>query len=319
MATAAVVLKFEDRRLHAFKRVGSDLIWFVLADVCEILGIVDPTTVPKRLDGDQKGTHTMRTSGGDQRMMIVSEDAVYEIACTSRKPVAKRFKRWLYREVLPEIRRTGSYQGSTLPLDALIGELQPALDLPPGKVVAFQKPEPNTDDCEQKHEREQVEHLRQSLTQPQLNFGATVPSPAEQALDDLTAEEYYQRWGANDLPRTAADEEVLPRTQGKLGPRICDNPNFIEPRIDEGFLRAITESSRLSDGYGTDDDGSGDRLMTRDEMPTEQTPQAWQAWVKQNWFRLPLKLREHYWRDTDYGNRVPSQELIEAIIAISLP
>jgi prophage antirepressor-like protein len=129
--TTAAVLKFENRRLHALKRVGSSLIWFVLADVCEILEIEKPRNVAARLDDDQKGARTMGTLGGQQRMLIVSEDAVYEIACTSRKPVANRFKRWLYREVLPEIRQTGGYQGSALPLDALIGELQPAFDLSP--------------------------------------------------------------------------------------------------------------------------------------------------------------------------------------------
>jgi hypothetical protein len=64
-------------------------------------------------------------------VLIVSEDGVYDLATTSRKPVAKRFKRWLYREVLPEIRRTGGYQGGSAPVDALIGSLQPELALTP--------------------------------------------------------------------------------------------------------------------------------------------------------------------------------------------
>jgi prophage antirepressor-like protein len=132
MATAtAKILQFEGRRLHAFKRIGSELIWFVLSDVCEILEIANHRDAASRLEDDQKGVGSTDSLGGAQKMLIVSEDGVYEIACTSRKPIAKRFKRWLYREVLPEIRRTGSYEGSTLPLDALIGELQYKLDLPP--------------------------------------------------------------------------------------------------------------------------------------------------------------------------------------------
>jgi prophage antirepressor-like protein len=54
---------------------------------------------------------------------VIEFDRLIEIACTSRNPVAKRFKRWLFREVLPELRRTRSYAGSTAPLEAFISEL----------------------------------------------------------------------------------------------------------------------------------------------------------------------------------------------------
>ena len=54
---------------------------------------------------------------------IISEVDFYRLATTSRKPVAQRFSRWLFGEVLPEIRRTGSYRGGSAPLDALISHL----------------------------------------------------------------------------------------------------------------------------------------------------------------------------------------------------
>jgi len=56
-------------------------------------------------------------------VQLTDFDRLIEIACTSRNAVAKRFKRWLFREVLPEIRRTRRYEGNTAPLDAWINEI----------------------------------------------------------------------------------------------------------------------------------------------------------------------------------------------------
>jgi hypothetical protein len=60
-------------------------------------------------------------------------------------------------------------------------------------------------------------------------------------------------------------------------------------------------------------------MFMRDELPLGHSADSWRVWVSEQWFRLPLELRQHWWRDTDYGKRAPSQEMIEAIIAIALP
>lgn len=52
---------------------------------------------------------TVRTSSGDQQMLVINESDLYSLTLTSRKPVAKQFKRWVTNEVLPTIRKTGSY------------------------------------------------------------------------------------------------------------------------------------------------------------------------------------------------------------------
>lgn len=84
-------------------------IWFVAADVCRVLGIKNVPDAVERLDEDEKGIVTNDTPGGNQAMNAVSEAGVYRLVFTSRKPIAERFKRWLAHDVIPSIRKTGSY------------------------------------------------------------------------------------------------------------------------------------------------------------------------------------------------------------------
>jgi hypothetical protein len=81
--------------------------WFVAADVCGALGIGAEQT--RRLDDDERSTTAISTPGGTQSMTTVNEPGLYSLILGSRKPEAKRFKRWVTHEVLPAIRRTGSY------------------------------------------------------------------------------------------------------------------------------------------------------------------------------------------------------------------
>lgn len=86
--------------------------WFVLADLCRVLGLGTPARVRERLDEGVTQTHTLQTAGGPQAMTIVSESGMYEVVIRSDKPEAVNFRRWITGEVLPSIRRTGSYSTS---------------------------------------------------------------------------------------------------------------------------------------------------------------------------------------------------------------
>lgn len=87
-------------------------LWWVAKDVCEALGIKDSKTSVRSLDDDEKGEHTVPTPGGPQRVSIISEPGMYSLVLRSRKPEAKAFKRWVTHEVLPSIRKTGTYTTS---------------------------------------------------------------------------------------------------------------------------------------------------------------------------------------------------------------
>lgn len=94
--------------------------WFVAADVCRALELDKTWNALQRLDDDEKGTTSISTLGGTQEMSIINEPGLYTLVLGSRKPEAKAFKRWITHEVIPTIRKTGSYVNRQLsPLDLL--------------------------------------------------------------------------------------------------------------------------------------------------------------------------------------------------------
>lgn len=83
--------------------------WFVLKDVCEVLGISKYRDVAERLDEDERGSVRVDTLGGTQRMAAVNESGLYHVIIRSDKPVAKPFRKWVTADVLPTMRKTGGY------------------------------------------------------------------------------------------------------------------------------------------------------------------------------------------------------------------
>jgi prophage antirepressor-like protein len=88
--------------------------WFVAKDVCDILGIQNVAdTIAKTLDSDEAGVETIYIrsgeSGKNRQVSIVSESGLYALIFQSRKPEAKRFRKWVTSEVLPQLRRQGFY------------------------------------------------------------------------------------------------------------------------------------------------------------------------------------------------------------------
>jgi prophage antirepressor-like protein len=85
--------------------------YWVLTDVCEILGLTNPREVAKRVEvGDVRKNDVIDALGRAQENWLVDEPALYEVIFRSNKPEAKRFRQWVFSEVLPQIRKTGSYQ-----------------------------------------------------------------------------------------------------------------------------------------------------------------------------------------------------------------
>ena len=88
--------------------------WFVARDVCDCLEVGNSRDAVATLDEDEKGVATIDTLGGAQEMATISESGLYSLIIRSRKPEAKTFKRWIVRDVLPSIRKTGSYGNGIL-------------------------------------------------------------------------------------------------------------------------------------------------------------------------------------------------------------
>ena len=83
--------------------------WFVAKDVCEVLRIERARDAYQSIKDKNKGAVTIRTLGGHQKMMTVNESGLYSLIFKSRKPSAEAFKDWVTEEVLPSLRKTGTY------------------------------------------------------------------------------------------------------------------------------------------------------------------------------------------------------------------
>ena len=84
--------------------------WFVLRDVCNVLGLGTPARVAERLDTDEVSqTHITDSMGRQQETTIINESGLYNVILRSDKPEAKPFRKWVTSEVLPTIRRHGMY------------------------------------------------------------------------------------------------------------------------------------------------------------------------------------------------------------------
>lgn len=84
--------------------------WFVGKDVAQALGYADPrSAISKKVDGLDRGVAKMATPSGEQEMTIINESGLYSLCFSSKLEGAVKFKRWVTSEVLPQIRKTGSY------------------------------------------------------------------------------------------------------------------------------------------------------------------------------------------------------------------
>ena len=114
MSNALQVFNFEKRDVRVVIR-GSDP-WWVAKDVCDVLGYENSRkALADHIDEDEKGVTKCDTLGGMQEMSIINESGLYALVMRSNKPEAKRFRKWVTSEVLPALRKTGSYSVKKAP------------------------------------------------------------------------------------------------------------------------------------------------------------------------------------------------------------
>lgn len=103
-----LVKVFEEQNLTIIN--ANDEYLFSLNDVCKILEIGNPRNVKARLEDDVHAMYPIQDRlGRTQQATFVNEDGLYDVILDSRKPEAKRFRKWITSEVLPSIRKTGAY------------------------------------------------------------------------------------------------------------------------------------------------------------------------------------------------------------------
>ena len=114
---AIVPFTFGDQPVRVSDRDGEP--WFVLADVCRVLDLKNVSDAAARLDPDERDDIGLTDAiGREQATVVINEPGLYRLIFRSRKESAQRFSKWVRSDVLPTIRRTGSY-----------GAPAPALDL----------------------------------------------------------------------------------------------------------------------------------------------------------------------------------------------
>ncbi len=107
LSQLTLALKYEGRRIRV---VGTpDNPEFVALDVCDHLGLTNPSAAIADFDDDEKGIRNVYTLGGSQRLATVTEPGLWKLVFKSRKPEAKKFQKWVFKEVLPSIRKYGQY------------------------------------------------------------------------------------------------------------------------------------------------------------------------------------------------------------------
>lgn len=142
--------------------------WFVAADVCEHFGVTNRNRVMQNIDAEDKGGTQIDTPGGMQTVTIVNESGLYAILFAlqpskargvteeyieERQQKLRKFKRWITHDVIPTIRKTGSYltgedaaalkiirAGDTLERSVAIAEYRDVVTAPYKQQIEEQKP-----------------------------------------------------------------------------------------------------------------------------------------------------------------------------------
>lgn len=112
------LFKFEDNQIRVLKINNEP--WFVGKDLANILGYSRTAdAIKSHVDEEDKGVGKIQTPGGIQNVVLVNESGMFSLVLSSQLPNAKKFKHWVTSEVLPAIRKTGSYQLPQTPEERL--------------------------------------------------------------------------------------------------------------------------------------------------------------------------------------------------------
>lgn len=116
------LFNFENNQVRTL--LINDEPWFVGKDVAQILGYSNPRdALSKHVDDEDKNSVAIRDGNkGNPNQTVINESGVYALVFGSKLPSAKRFKHWVTSEVLPQIRKTGSYASPQLTGEELMAK-----------------------------------------------------------------------------------------------------------------------------------------------------------------------------------------------------
>jgi len=103
-----IPFNYGTKEIRVLQDANGEPLW-VAKDVCEVLGYEDTKVALRKLDDDEKLKSKIYSSGQTREMTCINESGLYTLILRSNKPEAKVFKKWVTKEVLPAIRKSGSY------------------------------------------------------------------------------------------------------------------------------------------------------------------------------------------------------------------
>lgn len=185
--------------------------WFVGRDIAEALGYTNTRdALANHVDAEDKGVAKCDTLGGVQEMAIINESGLYSLILSSKLESAKKFKRWVTSEVIPQIRKTGSYHAPKTYAEALRRLADEA-----EKMEALQK--------------------QNQLMQPKAEFfDAVTDSKTAIPLGDV-AKILDMGIGRNKLFEFLRQKSIL----------TCDNRPY-QKYIDAGYFRVIEQKYEVN-------------------------------------------------------------------------
>jgi prophage antirepressor-like protein len=107
MSRNIIPFDYSGTQVRVVERDGEP--WLLARDVCDILGLGNVTEALRELDDDELTSEILNSGSQRREMKLVSEPGFYKMVGRSRKPEARQFDRWVRHNVLPQIRKTGSY------------------------------------------------------------------------------------------------------------------------------------------------------------------------------------------------------------------
>ncbi len=218
---------FKDDRFGEVRVSGTpDKPLFCLADVCKILGLSNPSSVAKRIDEEYRAKIDLGRDNqvvGNSMATFVTEPGLYSVILGSDSKNVATFKKWVFEEVLPAIRKTGGYVGDSYKfVDAYFGEL----DADTKKFMAI------TLDSKKKLMEENAIQLKVIEEQkPKVEFYNDVAdSNGAHTMDEVAKILSYYGLGRNKLFEFLRDEKILMR-----------NNIPYQKYVDSGYFRLIEQ------------------------------------------------------------------------------
>ncbi|WP_339233909.1 BRO family protein [Oceanobacillus sp. FSL W7-1281] len=213
---------FEGNQLRIIEQNNEP--WFVANDVCKILDIKNTTQAVAKLDNDERSMFNIGRQGNTN---LINEYGLYNLVLGSRKPEAKQFKRWVTHEVIPSIRKTGSYQVGQN--DLVTNYLSMSEE---DRAIAF---------FNSQKEKKQIEQQRQEEL-PYTNFGKAVSNSSAAinigAFSKLMYDEHGIKLGRNKMFQWLRDNGFLIKSGRE---RNQPKQQFIEQGL---FTTTVTMVSR---------------------------------------------------------------------------